>query len=896
MTSYDGDGSNFGGNSLSVPSIFRILVSLFLLFGGRAERLSPTTQTTLPAVALSIVPTPVPRGFPNIIQDGKKKVTEHVPSIVGGIISKAPDVITSVVDKMVHTITMEFRELNFDREAYKTSMPNLTLVPPPPNDDNSNQTSEGRRSMNNIPGVLFHGSIVWIWFILSILQLGFLGFIGGFAIYYYAKLKPVLDELKGKIKDLKKVMEFADEFDDKLLGYVNRAKDELEKKLSEFLGKIVNTDILEKVNMVQQWMFDVIKNSFGKVPGFSIVGKLLDLKGKGGKRELIDASTPPDYIIVSETQANGIPTLDQATRDPTFSPVLDLVARHSPETALIATTTGTVTHTKTAKYADSAGIVISSVTGTISVGSNTAIAPVFSTTGTLSLGSSAVTASLTSSTGTPVLGSSSALFPLPSPTGTLFPSSNKINISTSSMPFTAGAGCLHILPLFAWLARSHKFRSTHSGKHIASPRRTQASYNYWQAYTMLRLSAQSLCLTFNEGNGALASITRTTLSCDSFSETFQEQEDLASDACQAQPLYDAIVHAGNEYCIESDRIGMGPSPSACLKKKAKRQAQAHLKSKSQFCDYLESFVGQKIGFDVGGCDDANPSSPAASDSGGAEPTQDQESSGDSSPTEQIEQTQSQTSKSRSSVHSAFGPSSLHTTSSNQVSNPLRSSTPVSPEPFPSTSSTITSSMQGYPVPSSSMTSATQGYTPSSSRVVNCHTSVPELTFAGPAPAYAPVITSVSPQPTGYNGMGLHSWGMSPMLGVPCGYTGSTIVPSGTILGELTWYDGPPPDGNIPACQNGYIQHSEAIVAINWEIFDNARAVATGISGLCGRSMKAWCGNSEKITLWVRDRCEGCRPQDIDVIRDVFPFCTHTGVGRTSVTWSWEPEMAVQTSA
>jgi hypothetical protein len=65
------------------------------------------------------------------------------------------------------------------------------------------------------------------------------------------------------------------------------------------------------------------------------------------------------------------------------------------------------------------------------------------------------------------------------------------------------------------------------------------------------------------------------------------------------------------------------------------------------------------------------------------------------------------------------------------------------------------------------------------------------------------------------------------------------------------------------------------------------------NALCGRKIIASCaGNGEvefarkEVELWVRDRCSGCRPMDLDVLQDVFKFCAHTDVGRAAVTWRW----------
>jgi hypothetical protein len=88
---------------------------------------------------------------------------------------------------------------------------------------------------------------------------------------------------------------------------------------------------------------------------------------------------------------------------------------------------------------------------------------------------------------------------------------------------------------------------------------------------------------------------------------------------------------------------------------------------------------------------------------------------------------------------------------------------------------------------------------------------------------------------------------------------------------------------------------EAIAAIGWELYDWGRGGSDTqvANALCGRKIIASCaGNGEvefarkEVELWVRDRCSGCRPMDLDVLQDVFKFCAHTDVGRAAVTWRW----------
>ncbi|OAL48041.1 hypothetical protein IQ07DRAFT_656484 [Pyrenochaeta sp. DS3sAY3a] len=187
----------------------------------------------------------------------------------------------------------------------------------------------------------------------------------------------------------------------------------------------------------------------------------------------------------------------------------------------------------------------------------------------------------------------------------------------------------------------------------------------------------------------------------------------------------------------------------------------------------------------------------------------------------------------------------------------------------------------------------------------CPTPLPQLTFSTPAKWSAPILTSIPPWtlPISYQGLTTKP-GLSPSAGIPCGYTSSSstlIVPATTHVGDMTYYTGSEAFEAFPACPDTpKLVPREALAAIGWEVFDFGRGGSvSGKSKFCGRRIRAWCGGEgegdadgegegerKEVSLWVRDRCAGCRPQDLDVLADVFPFCAHLDVGRARVRWVW----------
>jgi hypothetical protein len=150
-----------------------------------------------------------------------------------------------------------------------------------------------------------------------------------------------------------------------------------------------------------------------------------------------------------------------------------------------------------------------------------------------------------------------------------------------------------------------------------------------------------------------------------------------------------------------------------------------------------------------------------------------------------------------------------------------------------------------------------------------------------------------------------SWQVLEPFPIPTGYVAPNIVPKGSQVGHLTYFN-----PGLGACGIPAFNDSDPIVAISWEIFDLGKDlrdtpfldtyngtvtdgfVTDGTSWLCNRFIRVWMDQSRSIeqTFMVRDRCTGCRGQDIDIQPDIFSqFWAEPSVGRISVTWEWVPE-------
>ncbi|KAF1843590.1 uncharacterized protein K460DRAFT_148107 [Cucurbitaria berberidis CBS 394.84] len=221
----------------------------------------------------------------------------------------------------------------------------------------------------------------------------------------------------------------------------------------------------------------------------------------------------------------------------------------------------------------------------------------------------------------------------------------------------------------------------------------------------------------------------------------------------------------------------------------------------------------------------------------------------------------------------------------------------SPSPHvPSQEITSFSLLSSVIAPSSPPVTPSSDQRPLIAGAATCTTPVSQLTFSGPAAWSTPIITSISPWVGAFDWVGASAHGISPTAELPCGYTSlapsHVVVPATVQTGDISHYSDLEAFSADPACPDtGKLQHNEALAAIGWKLFDFGRAgTINGTSALCGRKILAWCqrkdGTKNEVNVWVRDRCAGCRPQDLDVLTDVFPFCTNPDVGRAAVSWRW----------
>jgi hypothetical protein len=207
------------------------------------------------------------------------------------------------------------------------------------------------------------------------------------------------------------------------------------------------------------------------------------------------------------------------------------------------------------------------------------------------------------------------------------------------------------------------------------------------------------------------------------------------------------------------------------------------------------------------------------------------------------------------------------------------------------------SIPGAPTPMSTTYPRLSGPFFNSTSDVTCPPTISQISFTAPPTWSAPVITAYLAQPSAPKYLGLSSYGISPKVGIPCGYTNISnphlIVPATTFTGDIGFYSGIEAYDKPPGCDQGILKHNEEAVAIGWEIYDFGRASGAlwPNNSFCGRKLKAWCDDPEggaerQMVLYVRDRCAGCRPQDPDVLEGAFGMCANSGVGRAHVRWKW----------
>lgn len=101
-----------------------------------------------------------------------------------------------------------------------------------------------------------------------------------------------------------------------------------------------------------------------------------------------------------------------------------------------------------------------------------------------------------------------------------------------------------------------------------------------------------------------------------------------------------------------------------------------------------------------------------------------------------------------------------------------------------------------------------------------------------------------------------------------------LVPDAAPAGEMTYYD--PNTGNQVAC-SGHFQPSDRIAALGPAAFDG--------KNVCGKTASVTY-NGKTVTAVIRDRCEACKPGDIDVTPAVFQDLAPLSAGRVpGVTWT-----------
>ncbi|KAG8169061.1 hypothetical protein KVR01_001810 [Diaporthe batatas] len=102
-----------------------------------------------------------------------------------------------------------------------------------------------------------------------------------------------------------------------------------------------------------------------------------------------------------------------------------------------------------------------------------------------------------------------------------------------------------------------------------------------------------------------------------------------------------------------------------------------------------------------------------------------------------------------------------------------------------------------------------------------------------------------------------------------------LVPAAApAIGEMTYYD--PNTGNQVAC-GGFFQPADRIAAVGAAHFDG--------KDVCGK-VASVTHNGKTVTAVIRDRCEACKPGDIDVTPTVFQELAPLGAGRVpGVSWT-----------
>lgn len=99
-------------------------------------------------------------------------------------------------------------------------------------------------------------------------------------------------------------------------------------------------------------------------------------------------------------------------------------------------------------------------------------------------------------------------------------------------------------------------------------------------------------------------------------------------------------------------------------------------------------------------------------------------------------------------------------------------------------------------------------------------------------------------------------------------------------GDLTYYA-----PGLGAC--GIVStETDLICAISHALYDSYNnSPNPNTNPLCGHKIKAIRGE-KSLTVTVVDRCEGCKPDDIDMSPAAFEHLADLDEGRVGVEWSW----------
>ncbi|KAI1939713.1 hypothetical protein LOZ62_005014 [Ophidiomyces ophidiicola] len=103
---------------------------------------------------------------------------------------------------------------------------------------------------------------------------------------------------------------------------------------------------------------------------------------------------------------------------------------------------------------------------------------------------------------------------------------------------------------------------------------------------------------------------------------------------------------------------------------------------------------------------------------------------------------------------------------------------------------------------------------------------------------------------------------------------------GAFSGDLTYYE--PGLGACGISSTG----SENVCAVSKDLYDAASIGPNPNSNpLCGLKLRLKRGN-RSVDVTIVDRCDGCKPTDIDVSLSVFEKLALVEQGRVNVEWAW----------